>query len=61
MYNALNKNASKALEIVFEVFHNSAAKYSNISSFIYSFFSPKRNFKEVELPCYIILTSYLAS
>lgn len=34
MYNALNKNASKALEMVFKVFHNSADKYSNIIGFL---------------------------
>jgi len=45
MFNALNKNASKAIKMVSKVFHNSADKYSNISSFIPSFFFVKRNLK----------------
>lgn len=61
MYNILNKNTSKTPGIVFKVFHNSAAKYSNPNSFICLLFSPKRNFAKIEIPCYIILTSYLTS
>lgn len=56
MYNTFNRNASKDLKVVFEVFHNSTGKYCKIGSFLASFC--QETFK-VEVSCYMMLALYL--